>query len=114
LFEVLIVVTIIALISSGIGLAALEMKRRADDEQAHTDGRTVLTGVEAYWALHGSAHCPSVEEMMREKLFRRDGRGRDPWGNHWRIECTEDEAVVSSDGPDRLFGTKDDIRIPPV
>jgi general secretion pathway protein G len=114
LFEVLIVVTIIALISAGIGLHALKMKTIADEEQALTDGRTVLTGVEAYWALHGGSRCPSVDEMMREKLFRRDGRGRDPWGQSWRIECTEGEAVVNSNGPDRKPGTEDDIRIPPV
>ena len=114
LFEVMIVVAILALISSGVGLAALHLHEEAKKKTAHTEGRVVLTGVETFWALHGSARCPSVEELIRDKVFRRDGRGRDPWGEAWRIECTEDEAIVSSNGPDRKAGTEDDIRIPPV
>jgi general secretion pathway protein G len=114
LFEVLIVVAILALISSGVGLAALSMWRRAQIEDAHTDGRVVLAGVEAYWALHGDARCPNIDEMIRDKVLRRDSKGRDPWGESWRIECTESEAVVTSTGPDRRAGTEDDIRIPPV
>ncbi len=114
LFEVLIVVAILALISSGVGLAALSMWRRAQVDDAQTDARVVLAGVEAYWGLRGDARCPTFDEMVREKVLRRDSKGRDPWGEAWRIECSEGEAVVISSGPDRKSGTEDDIRIPPV
>ena len=115
LFEVLIVVAIIALISSGVGFAALHMWRRAQIEQAHTDGRAVLAGVDGYWYVHRDTNrCPSFDELVRDKVVRRDSKGRDPWGESWRIECTEGEAFVSSSGPDRKAGTDDDIRIPPV
>ena len=113
-FEVLIVVAIIALISSGVGLAALHMWRRAQIEDAYTDGRVIVAGVEAYWYLHGGARCPNIDEMIRDKVLKRDSKGRDPWGESWRIECSDEEAVVISSGPDRKTGTEDDIRIPPV
>lgn len=114
LFEVLIVVAIIALISSGVGLAALAMFRRTQVEQAHTDGRVVAAGAESFMAFHHGDRCPTFDEMIREKILKRDSKARDPWGESWRIECIDGEVVVNSLGPDRKAETEDDIRIPPV
>jgi general secretion pathway protein G len=114
LFEVLIVVAILALISSGVGLAALAMWRRAQNEHAHTDARIILTGVEAWQKHHNEVRCPSFDEMVREKLLKRDSTGRDPWGEPFRIDCVEGDATVTSKGADRKAETEDDIRIPPV
>ena len=35
---------------------------------------------------------------------------RDPWGNPYRIGCAGGEATVSSNGPDGIAATRDDIR----
>jgi hypothetical protein len=32
----------------------------------------------------------------------------------YKIECSEDDITVMSSGPDKKFGTADDIRVPDV
>lgn len=33
----------------------------------------------------------------------------DPWGTRWRLRCYGERGVVESAGPDRRFGTADDV-----
>lgn len=33
----------------------------------------------------------------------------DPWGTRWRLRCYGERGVVESAGPDRRFGTDDDV-----
>jgi len=33
----------------------------------------------------------------------------DPWGNPYRYEVTEQKARITSDGPDKMAGTQDDV-----
>jgi hypothetical protein len=60
----------------------------------------------------GSA-CPSVEdiaaanELFRGQLFN---SGSDPWGQPYKMECSSSAFIrVWSAGPDKTFGTHDDI-----
>ncbi len=50
--------------------------------------------------------CPSVQDVVGENTRL----ARDPWGNPYRISCGDGEVVVSSNGPDGIAATRDDIR----
>ena len=43
------------------------------------------------------------------RAFEGEGDVVDPWGTTYAIECRGDDIVVTSAGPDRAFGTADDI-----
>jgi len=114
LFEVLIVVAILALISGSVGAAAVMYFDRARQRTAESNARTIRAAVKAWWIEHDRAECPGVDELVASGGLDRDSPRRDPWGESWRIECGDDEATIISAGRDRKLGTADDIRIPPA
>ena len=56
--------------------------------------------------------CPATEDELFTAGYA-DGIARDPWGRELRLSCTTssaaDDVTVTSAGPDRIFGTADDI-----
>jgi hypothetical protein len=54
-----------------------------------------------------TATCPRVEDVFGST---RGKPVRDPWRNPYRLECNEGEIHVTSNGPDGIAGTRDDIR----
>jgi len=114
LFEVLIVVAILALISSGVAFAAFAILERVKVREAEKSARVVRAGVNAWRTLQNDPGCPTLDDLIREGVLDRDGTRTDPWGQAWRIECAEREATIVSLGPDRKAETEDDIRVPPV
>lgn len=113
LIEVLIVVAIMALVSAGVAAAAIKYWAHAQRKTAKTDARTLRGSVKAYWVLEAPEHCPTVDELVSAGHLDKDSTRHDPWGEPWRIECTEGDVTVTSAGPDRKPETEDDIRIPP-
>lgn len=114
LVEVLIVVAIIALVSTGVGLAAVAYWEKARNKTAATNARNLRAVVKLWLTEHDDSACPDVEALARDQVLDRDSPRLDPWGKPWHIECVEHDAVILSDGHDRLPGTADDIRIPPT
>ena len=114
LFEVLIVVAIIALISAGVALAAIKFFDSSRVRTAATNARTIRGAVKTWWIEHDQAECPGVDELIRAGTLDRDSTRVDPWGETWRVECAERDVTVISTGPDRKPGTPDDILIPPA
>lgn len=114
LFEVLVVVAILALASSGVAFAALAILERVKIREAEKSARVVRAGVKTWWTLQGDPGCPTVDDLIREGILDRDSTRADPWGQAWRIECLERDATIVSLGPDRKAETEDDIRIPPA
>ena len=37
----------------------------------------------------------------------------DPWRTRIAFSCSEEDTTARSAGPDRVFGTSDDVRYPP-
>jgi prepilin-type N-terminal cleavage/methylation domain-containing protein len=111
LFEVLIVVAILALISAGVALAAIKFLEDARVRHAKTSARAIRGAVKAWWIHHDADGCPGVDELIREGTLDRDSTRVDPWGETWRVECAERDVTVISTGRDRKLGTEDDIRI---
>jgi competence protein ComGC len=114
LFEVLIVVAIIALISAGVGLAAIKYWIEAQEKAAATNARTIRGAVKTWRIHHDHSQCPSVDDLIADGTLDRDSARRDSWGESWSVQCTDDEVTVVSSGRDRQLGTGDDIRIPPA
>jgi hypothetical protein len=111
---VLIVIAIMALLAGGVGVAVLKYWSDAQDKTTATNARAIRGAVKAWWIDHDRGECPGVEELVAAGTLDRDSPRLDPWGEVWRVECSEHEVSVLSLGRDRLLGTADDIRVPPV
>jgi hypothetical protein len=58
----------------------------------------------------GQLECPSSLEPLVEEGLLQQGADRDPWGTPIEVMgCTEVAEALRSAGPDRRFGTADDI-----
>jgi hypothetical protein len=108
------VVAIMALVSSGVGVAAFKYWVDAQRDTAETNARNLRGVVQTWWRAHGSAICPALEDLIADGALDKDSPRRDPWGGAWRIECSNDDVTIISEGRDRSPGTDDDIRIPPT
>jgi general secretion pathway protein G len=110
LVEVLIVVAIMAVISGGVTLVAFPLYKKAKVDTGMVGCRTVKQAAELYQNLEGSADvCPTIQDLVRTKKL--DGsKTDDPWGKPYRIDCSEGEIRVWSDGNDRRAGTLDDLK----
>jgi prepilin-type N-terminal cleavage/methylation domain-containing protein len=114
LFEVLIVVAIIALVSGSVGIAAIKYWGDAQVRTTESNARAIRGAVKAWWIDHDRAQCPGVDELITAGTLDRDSPRRDAWGESWQVECNGDDVTVVSLGRDRRLGTSDDIRIPPT
>lgn len=112
LIEILIVLAIVGLIAGGVAIVAIPRLEESRVKQAKIDTGEIHRIAEAWRGLNASADCPTVERLKTERQIAAQSNIIDPWGSPYKIVCTEDDLVVSSAGPDKKEGTKDDIRIP--
>ncbi len=113
LVEMLIVVSIMAIVAGGVAVAAMKYWNRAREQTAKTNARGIRHAVKGWWLTQDELRCPSVGELMSAGVLDEDSPPQDPWGSPWHIECEDERVTVSSNGPDRQNGTADDIRVPP-
>jgi general secretion pathway protein G len=112
LVEVLIVVAIIAMIAGGVTVFALPKYRDAQKTTAETGARVIRQAVQGWQATNNEISCPTISQLVQEKQLDPGANTNDPWGTAYALNCTEDDVIVSSAGPDKKKGTKDDIRVP--
>lgn len=109
LVEVLIVVTIIAIISGGAALLVYPSLKKAKVESAKVGADTIKRAAEMHIELDGSDGCPTVAELVSAKKIEA-GKTDDPWQTPYRIDCSgEDGLRVYSNGKDKQAGTPDDV-----
>jgi general secretion pathway protein G len=113
LVEVLIVVAIMALVATGVAVAAMGYYQSTRVKTAGMNAAGLREAVKGWWMKHDDETCPTVDELITDGILDEGSLRKDPWGGSWRIECTGFRVTVSSDGPDRKQGTADDIRVPP-
>jgi prepilin-type N-terminal cleavage/methylation domain-containing protein len=113
LFEVLIVVAILALITAGVAVVAFDAWVGAQEDTARSSARSIRMAAETWWIRHDPGTCPTVETLILDGALDRGSPKKDPWGTAWKIECEELDATVVSCGRDRQPDTPDDIRVPP-
>ncbi|MDD9945451.1 MAG: prepilin-type N-terminal cleavage/methylation domain-containing protein [Myxococcales bacterium] len=107
LIEVMIVMVIMALVATGAGFMILPQLQKAKIKQTGTDAKTIASAAEMFMAENDE--CPTVDNLVEEKILNKKLATKDAWGNDYQIECDEDGPQVRSSGPDEQFGTEDDI-----
>lgn len=112
LVEVLIVVAIVAMVAGGVTVFALPKYREAQIKSAETWARTIRAAIQNWQASSNETGCPTISQLVQEKHLDPGTSTKDPWGQEFILNCTEDEIFVISQGPDKKKGTKDDIQIP--
>jgi general secretion pathway protein G len=112
LFEVLIVVAILAMIAGGVAFFALPQFNKAKIDTAKGAARVVRQAASQWRATNNETECPSISQLVQDKLLDPGQNTADPWGQPFAISCTDEDVTVLSNGPDRKRGTKDDIQIP--
>ena len=114
LVEVLIVVAIVAMVAGGVTVFALPRYKEAQVRSAETWARTIRAAIQNWQAASNETGCPTISQLVQEKHLDPGTSLKDPWGQDFTLNCTEDEIFVSSPGPDKKKGTKDDIQIPKI
>ncbi|HEY3234350.1 MAG TPA: type II secretion system protein [Polyangiaceae bacterium] len=112
LLEVLIVVAILAMVAGGVAFFALPKFKEAQIKTATSAAMTIRQAVQSWQATNSESTCPTVSQLVQDKQLDPAANSADPWGQPYALRCTEDEVIVSSSGPDKKKGTKDDIVVP--
>ena len=112
LFEVLIVVAILAMVAGGVAAFALPKFKEAQKSQAETGARVMRTAIQQWQAANSESTCPSISQLVQEKHIDPGQSTNDPWSQPYTFVCSDDEVTVVSAGPDKKKGTKDDISVP--
>jgi hypothetical protein len=97
--------------SGYLGLRALASSCKGHNTIRRTKDRVkvIRAGAEDY--VIDNLPCPTLDELVDRKYVPRGVR-LDPWGTRFFLECNPDgihSVSVSSAGPDRVFGTPDDV-----
>ncbi len=110
-FELLLTVGATALVVSlgawlNLGHATVD-----HESDARTRGKALLNAAEQWKREQSGPGCPSITQLKQESRLDATARAEDPWGERFRIRCTERELEVWSAGRDRRFDTSDDITL---
>ncbi|MEM7609055.1 MAG: hypothetical protein AAF411_27215 [Myxococcota bacterium] len=71
--------------------------------------QTVRSAAIQFRAENPGDGCPSMDDLAEQQYLDSGRRLEDAWENDFRIACVGRDIVVTSAGPDELFGTEDDI-----
>ena len=110
LLEIMVVIALISLLTTGVAVGALKTLRDSEDKQARTNAVALAAAAEAFIIDRGSEECPTAEEMKREGVVSSRSSTEDPWGTDYRIVCESTSVDAISAGRDRTFGTSDDVK----
>ena len=108
LVEIMIEVVIMALMATAVGVAVLPRLKAARVTQTRTDSQTVASAAMQYLIDNPGEGCPTVEQLAGGYLSA-STRLKDAWDNDFTVECSGDDVIVRSAGPDGSMGTEDDI-----
>ncbi|WP_394844903.1 hypothetical protein LZC95_48640 [Pendulispora brunnea] len=92
--------------------ACIAELRRPIFGHTRSSAHTVRQAAQLFRVSTNSTACPSIFDLQRERQLEPSSRVADEWNNPFLIECADDETVVRSAGPDRIWNTADDIRVP--
>lgn len=112
LLEVLIVVAIIAMVAGGVAFFALPRFRESQIKTAETGARVIRQATQSWQASNNETNCPTMSQLVQDKQLDPGANTNDPWGQPYAITCTDGDVSVTSMGPDKKKGTKDDIKVP--
>jgi len=108
LIEIMIVITIFAMIAGGVAVALLPQLEKARIKTTKTDAQGLRSAVMLYVADNPRG-CPTVEDLVSERYLDGTRRTADAWDTPFQIGCDDGEISVISAGPDLEFSTEDDL-----
>jgi general secretion pathway protein G len=112
LFEVLIVVAILAMVAGGVAFFALPQFKKAQIQTAEGAARVIRQAAQQWQAANSESTCPTMSQLVQEKHLDPGQNTNDPWGQPFVLNCSDEDVTVGSNGPDKKKGTKDDISVP--
>lgn len=110
LVEIMIVVIIMALIATAVGVAVLPRLEKARIDSTETSAQQIRSAVTMYLAENPAGGCPNVDDLVQGGFLDEDKSLTDAWDQDFDIECQGTRVSVVSAGPDKQFGTEDDIQ----
>jgi general secretion pathway protein G len=108
LIEIMIVITIFAMMAGGVAVALLPQLEKAKIKTTKADAQALRSAVMLYVADNPRG-CPTVEELVSERYLDGSRRTNDAWETPYQIVCEDGDISVFSAGPDLEFSTEDDI-----
>jgi general secretion pathway protein G len=110
LVEVLIVVSIMAVISGGAVVLAFPLYKEARIKTAVVSANEIKKAAQLYQEMDSTTEgCPTIQDLVSAKRLDAN-TANDPWGKPFRIVCGEGDIRVLSSGNDKKDGSADDIR----
>jgi prepilin-type N-terminal cleavage/methylation domain-containing protein len=112
LLEILVVLSIIALLASVIGIAVYSHLLKARVDTTRQSALRVRQTVILYRMDRGD-DCPTVDQLRTAELIDSASKVTDAWDQAFVVKCGDrGEVHVASSGPDKRHGTEDDILAP--
>jgi len=108
LIEIMIVITIFAMIAGGVAVALLPQLDKARIKSTKTDAQALRSAVMLYVA-DNPRQCPTVEDLVNDRYLDGSRRTADAWDTDFQISCEDGDIAIVSAGPDLEFNTEDDI-----
>ena len=108
LIEIMIVITIFAMMAGGVAVALLPQLEKAKIKTTRTDAQALRSAVMLYVA-DNPRRCPTVEDLVSERYLDGSRRTTDAWETPYQISCEDGDVSVFSAGPDLEFSTEEDI-----
>jgi len=113
LVELLVTISLIGLLMSVIGVAVFHHYKQGQLKIATIACAKMREAAQRWFIANGDdAECPTPTTMRASRDLDSSVSIDDPWGTPYRITCSPEEIVASSAGPDRAFGSEDDIHVP--
>jgi general secretion pathway protein G len=110
-FELTAVAAAAAILTLGGFLVVKPRIAAAETSEAVKDAGRILSAAQE-WRRENGKGCPTLSQLVEEKQLSESARMDDPWGERYRVRCTDDEVTVVSPGQDHEPNTSDDIRVP--
>ena len=108
LIEIMIVITILAMMVTGVAVAVLPRLQEARIKSTKADAQAMRSAIMLYVADNPRG-CPTVEDLVSERYLDGSKRTADAWDTEFQMTCEGGDITVVSAGPDLEFNTEDDI-----
>jgi len=111
LVEIMVVITIIAMVMGGVAVAVFPQLKKANCKTAYSTSKLIQQQIGLYRSDNND--CPkSLQDLHAGRYIDKDPI--DPWGKPYNFKCpgekNPDTGDVWSMGNDKQDGTQDDVR----
>ena len=113
LVEIMIVITIMAMVSGAVGYFVFGTLDTANERTAQMEINQLTQMVETYYMSSTPNELPnSLEDLTEGRSPLTESIPQDPWGNDYVYERHSNrEFEIYSPGADGVEGTEDDVRV---